>query len=1006
MSYYLNLETNLFLIIIYSFFTETSGKIFSSAEMKKICSESEDYISLFFSRDKELDEKYLNYDTNTDFLSKNKYIIQMLFLNQDALTKYKEEKLNKYNFYSILFMVLFVLSIIITIIFNGHFFYKLCGNKKEELENDKKLSFSKFYKISPFAWIRYLFCGKEKKEKFYTAYKNKKYEINKFLKIFIILISFVLMITSVILAIYNNRELNSSETTIYNISCAMMKFLYEIKNGPFRQNNFIGLEQIKVFFNEFNTYNKNSDENLEKYDESFNVETKNLISDWENYINNLNNELKNSEFYIKSYPSNLNYTKGDIEKCSSCEKNTYQIKNIYDYYPSTDSSKTLYNINQSFHNNIDSIYNSINKINDNILTNKNTNTEENENLYMNIFETSNNILDIYIDKFVTEYLPNFHESLIKDNFSFLYNIDFAYLIVLVMICILFIPLLLYTFCKKFSDNNLFMIFLFFECLFSLMIISMISSRKILYMKIKITYIDDLTKAVYFLFDEENQGYFEGNSEDYEIENTQYTIKDEDGFEKNIFYFLNYIINNDGKVSELFDMNFANIKIKEINELSEQLNKIINNKVNLMNQQLTNSYITNSENSISKIINTGLDANTYFNDINGKNMVYPSLYLSYINSFTMFKNEEYSDCDELWNISTTSFGEYVYKKKEEAIKNNHYYRKNDLNTPALLNYLEFTLDEILTRYNDLLNNKQEMYYGIINQFKSLEYFRKDDIVISQLQKLKEYNEYLNKLESNIFDLLKQNVLLSKEITDSYISKFNKYSSDQNNLFSFLDCDFIKKDLYFVLGEINTSFISSMEKFCKNHLLVNLINILLSTILIIFYSLISYEIPLTGKHSYSERKTGTSPIKDSKKEIEKIKNKNGKKDIDKESKQKEKKSSNRDNSFDFLRGGAFMNSNIGGNVSIVRGGNNINNNNIAPQMNTFGINGNPLNDVMNINKLINPIQKSINDLFTNNMINGLPNINLDAEILNNIDHSKAGMIDDMKKEVVNTINNKKN
>ena len=182
---------------------------------------------------------------------------------------------------------------------------------------------------------------------------------------------------------------------------------------------------------------------------------------------------------------------------------------------------------------------------------------------------------------------------------------------------------------------------------------------------------------------------------------------------------------------------------------------------------------------------------------------------------MFKNEEYSDCDELWNISTTSFGEYVYKQKEEAIKNNHYYRKNDLNTPALLNYLEFTLDEILTRYNDLSNNKQEMYYGITNQFKSLEYFRKDDIILSQLQKLKEYNEYLNKLESSIFDLLKQNVLLSKEITDSYISKFNKYSNDQNNLFSFLDCDFIKKDLYFVLGEINTSFISSMEKFCKKH-----------------------------------------------------------------------------------------------------------------------------------------------------------------------------------------------
>ena len=1008
MTHFLHSTKILFLMIIYLLFNKTSSEIITNTERKKICSESEEYINSFFTKDEELDEKYLKYNTNSDFLTNDKYIIQMLLLNQNAKKKYKEKKLSKHKFYNILNIVIFVISIIITFIFNGHFFYRLCGNKKIELESDKNISLLKFYKISPFAWIRYLLYGKEKKEEFYIQLKNQKFKINKCLKILLVLIIFCLLIVSMIYAVFNNKELDESENATNNISCAIMNFLYEIKNGTLRKNNFIGLEQINAFFNEFNSYNKNSDENLEKYNESFNNKTKKLIEEWENYITYLNSELKNNEFYINSYPSYLNYTEGDIEKCANCEKQTFQIKNINDYYPSNDMSKSLYMINQFFHDNIDSIYNLINKINDNFFSTQKTSTEINENLYQNILEISNNIIDIYIDLFTTEYLTNVHYYFMKDNFPFLFNIDFAYLIFLVMICVLFVPLLLYSYYKKNSGNKIFMIFLFFECLFCLLIISIASSFIIVNMKSKITYIDDLSKAVYFLIDEENTDYLETNSEDYEIENIKYNIKDQDGTEKSIFYFLNYIINNDGNVSKLFNMNFPNIHINEVNELSVQLNNIINNKENLMNKQLTNSYIENNANNFLKIINNGLDANIYFKNVNGNNIEYLSLYLSYVNSFTMFKNKEYLNIDELWNISTSSFDKYVYKNKNSA--NNHYYKKDDLSTPALLNYLEYELDEILVRYEDLLINKKEIYYGIINQFKSLEYFRKDNIVINQIQKIYEYNNYLNTLESNIFELIKQNVLLSKEITDTYINKFNKYSNDKNNIYSFLDCNFIKKDLYFVLGEINISFISTMQKFCKNHLLINIIIIFLSLILIIFYSLISYEIPLTKKRIYFDRKIISYPDNENRKEMEEIKYKKATEESEKEEKkqpQKRKKLSKKENSFEFLRGNAFMNSNIGGSVSIVHGGNTINTNNICPQMNaiSLGQNGNPLNDILNINKLISPVQRSINNLFTNsNTNNGAPIINNEPDRRNNIDQSKTGMIEELKEDVVGKIKKK--
>ena len=95
--------------------------------------------------------------------------------------------------------------------------------------------------------------------------KNELPKTNKSFKIISLLVSFVLLVLSIIFAIYNNYKFDYAEKTTYNISCALMKLLHEMKYG---KNNFIGLDKINEFFSEFSTLNENNKQNTKKFDQN------------------------------------------------------------------------------------------------------------------------------------------------------------------------------------------------------------------------------------------------------------------------------------------------------------------------------------------------------------------------------------------------------------------------------------------------------------------------------------------------------------------------------------------------------------------------------------------------------------------------------------------------------------------------------------------------------------------------------------------------------------------
>ena len=403
------------------------------------------------------------------------------------------------------------------------------------------------------------------------------------------------------------------------------------------------------------------------------------------------------------------------------------------------------------------------------------------------------------------------------------------------------------------------------------------------------------------------------------------------------------------------------------------NKIENS--NYMNLSTSNEYINEYSKKLKQIKNEGLTAYTYFHDLTGNGFQgsgkeCPSNYLTNINSITKYdKNKEFFsefNCNEFWNISTENYGEYIYKNKQE-ININHYSGKEEKN-PPLLNYLEFSLEEIIERYSDLKINNSEIYYEIINQFKALENFRKNNITNEQISKMIEYNDKLNQINDDIINIMKQNIKLSKDIIDFYKNIFKGYSNNYNYS-SFLDCSFIKIDINFLFSEIENSFIFNINKCFKNHLLVNIINYISAVILVLYYSLISYEIPPNTKKTKSMIKSKTNindnNISEHKKKI------------------------------DYLMNGsaAFAHGNIEGNVTIIKGRSTINNNNLNSKYNImfFGKDKDLVNvgDLMSLNKDVGSKTEIFNKMATKEQRGS--NFTNNIEEKNEVDNSKVGIID---------------
>ena len=853
----INLQNrNLFLfsLLFLSLISLNSSKTITESKINDICSNSDDYINNYYDENQELNETNENLNFNSSFSIKDDYLLKMLFLNKNSADHYKQKRIKKYNYHQIFFIFVLFISFVIDIIFNIHFALRLF-ERREELEiQDKNATLSKFWKISPFCWIKYLIHNRAQIDSFYNEYRERNIQkLSKTIKISFLLVAFIILIISITLAIFNIIKSNKSEKLVNNMTCALMKFIYEIKEQPFRNSSYIGLDKIIPFLN--NSKNNVSELNIKNFKVQFPKETSNKFSEWNSYLNNLVKKLgdqKEKEFYIETYYSQKDYQKEDIE---NVEKTLFQLININKYYPTNDSTKILYHINNFFHDNVDDIFNAIKKIYDFITKNqiksvKNEN-QKTYNIYENIISQLSQIIDIYIDEFTNNYLPNFHNILIKKYFSLILIVDFTYLGMIGLCCLLFAPLMQYFFNKKYFNTKLLIPIIFYNNLFLLLILSLFGCTVIVNIKKKIIYISDISKVICYLFDKDNQEYLGDTSFYYTINDINFSVMDEDGIYKNIFYYLNYIINSNSNITDLFNINYTNININQISDLYLQLKNFTYNKSNLLYINLTNPIIDNFSKELSIIIKEGISPYTNFKDVaeigyDGSGLENPMNYLSYINIRTRQENQiKDFDCDETWNLSTYNFDHYFYRNRyividcEKCI--NHYYKKDELFPPALLNFLEYSLEEIKERYSDLLDRAPEIYYGIVYQATALNNFLKNDTVIKQVKKLLNYNEYLKTLQTQIFESIKQSFFQGKEIISYFQNLSQNYTNYTNITFGdLLNCNFVKKDLLFILKEIELS-INNLDQYYQLHLLVYGMSITLASIFIIFYSLISYEIP---------------------------------------------------------------------------------------------------------------------------------------------------------------------
>ena len=536
-------KKSIFIILFFINLSKIPCKIFSPSEIKDICSKSDDYISTFFTNNQSLNEQYKDYKPLKNFDTKDDYILQMLYLNDKANKVYKSQKLKQFRILNYIFIFLLMVAIFVILNLDLHFLFSNFIFK----DNNNHGSFLKYFKMSTFSWVRYLIFDAKKMSEFYSKYKREGLtKLNKYFKIFLIFISFILLFLSIIFTMLNIKEFEKPEKVTNNLTCALMKLIYEIKNGPSRnENNFIGIDLIKSFYENFDLIKEDIENNLKTFNENYSMALK-LTMQWDEFLNDLNKTLSNTtlEFVINSYPSEINKI-DDIEKY---EKNCYQLQIIYDYYPSSDKTKYLNKIENYMFNKIDSINKLITETKNIFISNSKINTlySNSELVFKNIVEKFYKIFYIYINKFTDVYLTAIYNDFISNYLSFLFNISYAYLVLLVFCVVIFIHFIGYVYHKKCMNNKLSLVVLLFNSLFILIILSIISSIKIISMKNKITYIDDLSKAIYFLLSKENQEYFLEN-DDFIINNTDFSIKDIDDTPKSIFYYLNYLINNEKKL---------------------------------------------------------------------------------------------------------------------------------------------------------------------------------------------------------------------------------------------------------------------------------------------------------------------------------------------------------------------------------------------------------------------------------------------------------------------------
>ena len=853
-------------LLIFLFQTKIEPSLtLSLKDMEKICLNSDEYINNFFSGDEELPEKYNELDQTEIEKGNDENIIKLILLSENSEVEYENTKTSKQKKNIIILLILIIPFCIVVIIFEIHF---ICRNSYSDKENRKKnvVTFSTFIKINPFGLFKYLCIDEEERIKYFIEYKTQNNLYYKYPFIFFSILIFILIIGSIFLGILNYLDSNKTNITVNNMTCALMKFLYELKNKPIRQSSFLGFENVSSFFINFNENSDIIKLNSEILTNNY-KKCKTQNTSWTSSIDEIQKKLSDQEsmefyFYgLPSDPNSMNFSNfsviGDISKAN---KNLFQLQVIYDYYPVDTKGTILYDINQFFINISEPIISEVDKLERKLSSQESNNKEiENNNIYQNIVSKFDSVLDLYIKIFKKVYLEQIDNNL-KDDLIDVNNLDLVLILILSLCIPLFYIFILNINKKKCYSHSKTFSFLLMQFIFILFIASVYQLAIFKRINKKIIYIQDIWRGIAFLFDSNNINYLNENP----INNTgdvDLLIKDNNKY-NNLFYYLNYMVNNKGKLGNSSEILICPFNKEELSTANKTFNDL-NNILDLYDSNNPNEYLYNYNLKISDMIKGGLKYDTGFQDISGtgylgSNYEDPLTYLTYVNVRTRANTRKNSnwgikdfDCDETWNISTSNhllwFSNFAYKlyyytNSEKYLCDsciNHYSSKNSTISP-LLNFLDFSLEQIIDRYSDLNNTEYiSEFNGLVYYFTAVEFLRNSSF-IQHLQKMYNFNIELNEIQKIYFATLQIIVDATKEIINRYL-KILSPIGEVGDISSSIYCTFLRKDLNFVLGEIKNGFLKKINHINKFHMIMNIINIILSILMIIFYCMISYNLP---------------------------------------------------------------------------------------------------------------------------------------------------------------------
>ena len=821
--------------------------------IQKYCLKAETSIKSFFSELKELDAKFLNYEPHRQISSEDlNNMVKLVLLDDEVQNEYDltlSKSIKKLKNY---ITIGFVLTFIIMLNLEIHFFLRLFTKKNEKFP---KPTFINFFKISPFYWIYYLIYNENKREILYKNYingQNPKY--NKFTNFVAITLFFIFSVFIFVASFYNNDQLKVVKTKIYNLVCTAMRLLNGVEEGRYIQKDgtkILGLKNINNFINDMIKQKTIFQNYFDDYD-NLNSFSKEIIQQWNNYVKTISKIFsdQNFNYYFENYPSEPVETCNFDESFFGCLKYEYQSEEIYNFYPHTNKNKKLYYFNNIFNEIIENYNTYLNNFSQKFFSLENSINSliSNEKL-AKIFSTTYNVVELYLYRLHEIDKTILHDPLVTSYLGFISSYDFIVIILIGIILLLACMFIEYKCMKKCIFGRFIISMVFINILFFILLLSFDELKNLIILNKCVAYIGDVSKGVNFIFNENYEEYMTlfTNSNYINIQNISLII-DNKNMNNNIFNLWKYYINNEDELQEII-----NNQILIINQ--ENLKKMKNNLNDLMlsyDQTITEEDFTETFNNtkkynelyrysynLSKIIAKDLEYSTSIISISDEKVETVSNYLSYINSI-LRKSERKKNgiieipCDEGWNFTSTDNKNIFYKNKDESITPNNIC--NNKSPSYTLNFKDFSIEEIEERYGNLKKNNSEIYYEIMYYFNAIENVRNSN-VMKYINNLKQVIGVLTQIQKELINNYNNMVSTSIEVIEFYNNISSKYESDKT-LFSYKK--FLKNDIKFFISEIDLSFLYSINKLYKFHLFANIVCFIYTISMIFLYHIFAIDI----------------------------------------------------------------------------------------------------------------------------------------------------------------------